>query len=81
MTKAEKSLGNHQETHGMQDDITEDTPVDDVKAPSVFERAKEEFEAIIDAVHHKKDTPISHERYEFSFSRSSSFLLFIYSNM
>jgi hypothetical protein len=42
------------ETHGTSDDINEDTPVDKVKAPSVFERAKEEIEAIVEAIHPKK---------------------------
>ncbi|CAA7043042.1 unnamed protein product [Microthlaspi erraticum] len=40
----------HKETHGMSDDIDENTDVDDVKGPNFFERVKEEFEAIVDAV-------------------------------
>ncbi|GJM98975.1 hypothetical protein PR202_ga16029 [Eleusine coracana subsp. coracana] len=42
------------ETHGTSDDIKEDTPVDKVKGPNVFERAKEEVEAIVEAIHPKK---------------------------
>ncbi|TVU09325.1 hypothetical protein EJB05_42791 [Eragrostis curvula] len=42
------------ETHGTSDDIKEDTPVDKVKGPNVFERAKEEIEAIVEAIHPKK---------------------------
>ena len=65
-----KDKTHHKETHGMSNDIDEDTPIDKVKGPSVFERAKEEFEAIIhkDKTHHKEthgmssdideDTPI-----------------------
>ncbi|XP_062199784.1 uncharacterized protein LOC133902204 [Phragmites australis] len=42
------------ETHGTSNDISEDTPVDKVKGPNVFERAKEEIEAIVEAIHPKK---------------------------
>lgn len=44
----------HKETHGMSDDIDESTPIDEVKGPSIFERAKEEFEAVFQAIHPKK---------------------------
>ncbi|KAG0493073.1 hypothetical protein HPP92_006179 [Vanilla planifolia] len=38
--------GKHsKETHGTSDDIDENTPIDKVKGPSVFQRAKEEIEA------------------------------------
>ncbi|KAL3535591.1 hypothetical protein ACH5RR_004052 [Cinchona calisaya] len=43
------------ETHGLREDIDEETPMNDVKAPNVFERAKEEFEAIVQSIHPKKD--------------------------
>lgn len=71
MSHSEKmvSVGHHKETHGMRDDITENTPLDDIKAPNVFERAKEEVEAIIYAVHPKKSP--THERSEFSISSTS----------
>ncbi|CAI9100617.1 OLC1v1037750C1 [Oldenlandia corymbosa var. corymbosa] len=45
----------HKETHGLRSDIDEQTSISDVKAPNVFERAKEEFEAIVEAVHPKKE--------------------------
>lgn len=43
------------ETHGTSDDIGENTPIDEVRAPSIFERAKEEIEAIVQTVHPKKE--------------------------
>ncbi|KAL0910127.1 hypothetical protein M5K25_021069 [Dendrobium thyrsiflorum] len=43
------------ETHGMSDDIDENTPIDKVKGPNVFERAKEEFDALVVSVHSKKE--------------------------
>lgn len=51
-----KPKAHHKETHGTSNDIDENTPVDEVKAPSVFERAKEEIEAIVEAIHHKKES-------------------------
>ncbi|KAL7136770.1 hypothetical protein ABFS83_10G053200 [Erythranthe nasuta] len=48
---------NHRkETHGMSFDIDEDTPISEVKGPNVFERAKEEIEALIQTIHPKKDS-------------------------
>lgn len=44
------------ETHGTSNDISEDTPVNKVKGPNVFERAKEEIEAIVEAIHPKKES-------------------------
>lgn len=44
------------ETHGQSNDIDENTPVEKVKGPNVFERAKEEIEAIVEAVHTKKSS-------------------------
>ncbi|CAA0816183.1 Unknown protein [Striga hermonthica] len=49
-----KSPHHHKETHGTSDDIDESTPIDEVKGPSVFERVKEEIEAVLEAVHPKK---------------------------
>ncbi|XP_010908258.1 uncharacterized protein [Elaeis guineensis] len=46
----------HRETHGMSDDMDENTPVDKVKGPNVFERAKEEIEAIVEAITSKKES-------------------------
>lgn len=51
---SDKSPHHHKETHGTSDDIDENTPIDEVKGPSVFERVKEEIEAMVDAVHPKK---------------------------
>ena len=50
-----RSPSHHKETHGRSDDIDEDTPIDEVKGPSVFERIKEEIEALVGAIHPKKD--------------------------
>ncbi|WOK99860.1 hypothetical protein Cni_G08572 [Canna indica] len=46
----------HKETHGTSDDIDANTPVDNVKGPNVFERAKEEIEALVEAIHPKKES-------------------------
>lgn len=46
----------HKETHGRSGGINESTSVNEVKAPNVFERAKEEFEALIETIHPKKDS-------------------------
>ncbi|RAL37110.1 unnamed protein product [Cuscuta campestris] len=54
--KSPGSHHHHRETHGMSDDIDENTPISKVKGPNVFERAKEEIEAIVEAIHPKKDT-------------------------
>lgn len=42
----------HKETHGTSNDIDENTPIDEVKGPSVLQRAKEEVEALVEAVVH-----------------------------
>lgn len=49
------SLHQHKETHGLRKDIDVNTPISDVKAPNVFERAKEEIEALVEAIHPKKE--------------------------
>lgn len=49
------------ETHGRSNDIDESTPMDKVKAPNVFERAKEEIEALVETIHSKR-TP-DHEQH------------------
>ncbi|XP_078170349.1 uncharacterized protein LOC144564616 [Carex rostrata] len=55
--KDEKTKTHKQETHGTSADIDEDTPISKVKGPNIFERAKEEIEAIVEAIHpHKKDS-------------------------
>ncbi|XP_019192502.1 PREDICTED: uncharacterized protein LOC109186805 [Ipomoea nil] len=53
--KSPRSHHHHKETHGMSDDIDENTPVSHVKGPNVFSRAKEEIEAIVEAIHPKKE--------------------------
>ncbi|XP_062091059.1 uncharacterized protein LOC133797235 [Humulus lupulus] len=45
----------HREIHGLSDDIDENTPIDMVKGPNVFERAKEEIEAVLETIIHKKN--------------------------
>ncbi|KAK6147693.1 hypothetical protein DH2020_018605 [Rehmannia glutinosa] len=46
----------HKETHGTSNDIDENTPISEVKGPNMFERAKEEIEALIQTIHPKKDS-------------------------
>ncbi|KAL6537471.1 hypothetical protein OROMI_026005 [Orobanche minor] len=50
----DKSPHHDKETHGTSDDIDESTPIDQVKGPSVFQRVKEEVEAVVEAVFPKK---------------------------
>ncbi|KAM6583468.1 hypothetical protein CsatB_010470 [Cannabis sativa] len=45
----------HRETHGTSDDIDENTPIDEVKGPNIFERAKEEIEAVWETILPKKN--------------------------
>lgn len=49
-----ESTVHNEETHGTSDDIDEKTPIDEVKAPGVFQRVKEEVEAVVEAVQPKK---------------------------
>ncbi|XP_047940136.1 uncharacterized protein LOC125187564 [Salvia hispanica] len=52
-TKNESGSRVHkEETHGKSDDIDQNTPVDEVKGPSVVQRVKEEVEAVVGAVVH-----------------------------
>ncbi|CAN1168669.1 hypothetical protein LINPERHAP2_LOCUS27945 [Linum perenne] len=57
--KKEKEKEHHhhhdKETHGTSDDIDETTSINEVKGPNVFQRAKEEIEALVETMHHKKD--------------------------
>ncbi|KAL8170450.1 hypothetical protein V2J09_022254 [Rumex salicifolius] len=48
----------HKETHGRSDDIDETTSVDEVKGPSMFQRVKEELEAIVQAILPKKRSDV-----------------------
>ncbi|OAY79060.1 uncharacterized protein LOC109704270 [Ananas comosus] len=50
-----KQKAHHRETHGTSDDIDEDTPVNKVKGPNVFERAKEEIEALLETIQSKDE--------------------------
>ncbi|KAI3737714.1 hypothetical protein L2E82_27725 [Cichorium intybus] len=50
----EKSPTHDKETHGTSIDIDQDTPIDQVKGPGVLERAKEEIEAVVEAIIPKK---------------------------
>ncbi|PWA60831.1 hypothetical protein CTI12_AA378960 [Artemisia annua] len=74
LTHSEKHHRHTKETHGLSDDIDANTPVGDVKGPNVFERVKEEFEAIREAIHHKDDknhgSPSSVERDDVSLTGS-----------
>lgn len=56
ITHAQKSPRHHKETHGMSNDIDENTEIDEVKGPNVFERVKEEIEALVETVHPKKES-------------------------
>ncbi|XP_010047543.2 uncharacterized protein LOC104436465 isoform X1 [Eucalyptus grandis] len=58
----DKSPHHHRETHGRRKDIDENTPLSDVKAPNVFERAKEEIEALVQTIHLKKESPTREKR-------------------
>ncbi|XP_050382272.1 uncharacterized protein LOC126799180 [Argentina anserina] len=58
---AEKSPHHTKETHGTSDDIDENTPIDVVKGPGVFERIKEEVEAVFEAVIHPHKDSSSHD--------------------
>ncbi|CAH9085694.1 unnamed protein product [Cuscuta epithymum] len=48
--KAKKEVHHDKETHGKSGEIDENTPVDEIKGPNVFERAKEEIEAVVNAI-------------------------------
>lgn len=44
------------ETHGQRDDIGEDTPLNEVKAPNLLERAVEEYEAFMQTINSNKES-------------------------
>ena len=50
-TSNEEGIVGHPNHHEMNN---EDTDIGNVKAPGIFERAKEEVEAVIDSLHHEK---------------------------
>ncbi|XP_024964247.1 uncharacterized protein LOC112504526 isoform X2 [Cynara cardunculus var. scolymus] len=55
-TPKKKLFIHHKETHGKGEDIDVDTPISEFRGPSIFHRAKEEFEAIVDTIQSKKDS-------------------------
>lgn len=57
----DRSPPHHHETHGRRNDIDENTSLDEVRAPNVFERVKEEIEALVETIHPKKE-PEMYER-------------------
>ncbi|KAK7411919.1 hypothetical protein VNO78_03363 [Psophocarpus tetragonolobus] len=59
------------ETHGLNNDIDENTSIDDVRAPNVFERAKEEFQALAEVFHHKKKASTCDTRDEHQIDEST----------
>lgn len=59
MHTKKSSPHHHKETHGMSDDVDENTPIDKVKGPNVFQRVKEEVEALVQTIHPKKE-PSNH---------------------
>lgn len=54
------------ETHGQRDDIGEDTPLSEVKAPNLLKRAVEEYEAFMQTIHSKKESQTHDKRSEFT---------------
>ncbi|KAI3772795.1 hypothetical protein L6452_03989 [Arctium lappa] len=71
----EKRSTHNKETHGLRDDIDVNTPLSDIKGPNVFERVKEEFEAIVESIHQRKedknqDSPSSVGRDDATFTGS-----------
>lgn len=53
MLQIDGSPRDTKETHGRRNDIDENTPLDEVKAPNVFERMKEEIEALVQTIQAK----------------------------
>ncbi|RAL43870.1 unnamed protein product [Cuscuta campestris] len=51
--RGKEEVRHDKETHGRSDEIDRNTPVDEVKGPNVFERVKEEAEAVVGSVLHK----------------------------
>lgn len=59
------------ETHGKSNDIDESTPINKVKGPNVFERAKEEIEALVEALHPKRSPEHEHHERNYGNFRST----------
>lgn len=60
------NINKSKETHGQRDDIGEDTPLNEVKAPNLFERAVEEYEAFVQTIHSKKESETWDKRSRFT---------------
>ncbi|KAI3979396.1 hypothetical protein MKX01_001588 [Papaver californicum] len=56
ISHTDRSPKHDKETHGTSDDIDENTKPEEIKGPSVFQRAKEEIEALVEAIHPKKES-------------------------
>lgn len=54
--KEVKAAQHQHESHGTSDDINKNTAVEEIKGPSVFERAKEEIEALVESIHPNKES-------------------------
>ncbi|GKE25323.1 hypothetical protein Tco_1436835 [Tanacetum coccineum] len=54
-SKKEHSPRYRKETHGRGDDIDVNTPISEFRGASIFDRAKDELDALIDTIHPKKE--------------------------
>jgi len=71
--RSKHSEDENRESDGLRSGIDEKTSMDDVRAPNVFERAKEEFQALSEVFHHKRKVSASDIR--FSSSHYTHFFL------
>ncbi|OAY75367.1 uncharacterized protein LOC109722196 [Ananas comosus] len=62
-TMEEKERTHHRETHGRSSDVIESISIDKVKGPNVFERAKEEIEALVDTIRSNKNHDHDNDHY------------------
>lgn len=60
-TGSPSKIVHHKETHGRAEDIDADIPINEFKGPSIFHRAKEEIEALVDTIHTKKESDHDHD--------------------
>ncbi|CAK9319154.1 unnamed protein product [Citrullus colocynthis] len=72
MLQIDRSPRHIKETHGRRNDIDENTPLDEVRAPNVFERMKEEIEALVQTIHPKDETVAAESQGEKTESQSDS---------
>ncbi|KAG6597082.1 hypothetical protein SDJN03_10262, partial [Cucurbita argyrosperma subsp. sororia] len=73
--QTDESPAHHKETHGRRDDIDENTSLDEVRAPNVFERVKEEIEALVETIHPKKESQMDEASATDSIEEKTEFLL------